>query len=113
MFLILGCVNIIDQFTTAFPNQIQSAIAADFLQSYSIIEQNSILALGSAIFSIGAYFVFFLQYFADRWGRKILLIITTFGTALALIGILLSTNYMMYILLSLFLRFFYSSDIWM
>jgi len=113
MAIVLILVVIVDTYTTGLPNTLQAAVAADFLGGLSLTDQNATIAIGSAIFSFGLWFVFFFQYSADRFGRKKLLFITILGSAVALIGIALSANYIMYVIFMLFLLFFFNSDIWM
>ncbi|MHA1985994.1 MAG: MFS transporter [Promethearchaeota archaeon] len=113
MSVILILVVFVDSYTTSLPNTLQPAVATDFLGGFSVNEQNAILAIGSAIFSLGLWFVFFFQYSADTYGRKRLLFITVLGMAVALFGIIISTNYIMYVIFMLFLLFFFNSDIWM
>jgi putative MFS transporter len=111
--IILILVIVVDSYTTGLPNTLQSAIAVEFLGGFSVNEQNAILAIGTAIFSFGLWFVFFFQYSADTYGRKRLLFITVLGMAVALFGLILSSNYIMYVIFMLFLLFFFNSDIWM
>ena len=113
MSVILILVVFVDSYTTGLPNTLQPAVAADFLGGFSVNEQNAILAIGSAIFSFGLWFVFFFQYSADTYGRKRFLFITVLGMAVALFGIIISTNYIMYVIFMLFLLFFFNNDIWM
>ena len=111
--IVLIPVVIVDTYTTGLPNTLQPAVAADFLGGLSLTDQNATIAIGSAIFSFGLWFVFFFQYSADTYGRKRLLFITMLGTAVALFGIIISTNYITYVIFMLFLLFFFNSDIWM
>ena len=113
MAIVLILVVIVDTYTTGLPNTLQPAVAADFLGGLSLTDQNATIAIGSAIFSFGLWFVFFFQYYADRFGRKRLLFITVLGMAVALFGLTLSSNYIMYVIFMLFLLFFFNSDIWM
>jgi predicted nucleic acid-binding Zn ribbon protein len=59
MSVILILVVFVDSYTTSLPNTLQPAVATDFLGGFSVNEQNAILAIGSAIFSLGLWFVFF------------------------------------------------------
>jgi len=59
------------------------------------------------------YFVIVSQYFADRFGRKIMLIFTCLGMGFASLMIALSTSFIMYVIFLFLLYMFFSSDIWM
>lgn len=109
---VLMLVQILDAYTTVFPGSIPSFIAAEFLSSYPTEQQNSIMAFAGSIVSIGMYFLFFSQYFADKIGRKRMLTITMFGMAFASLGMFFSVNYIMYQSFVFILYFFFSSDIW-
>ena len=106
------CVEILDTYTTNFPNVIPSRIIVEFLSSYPINVANSIFALCIAIASLGTYIVFFNQLMADRFGRKILLVITVFGMGFSSLLIALSTDIVTYTLSLFALYLFFSSDIW-
>lgn len=112
MIIILMCVEILDTYTTNFPNVIPSRIIAEFLSTYPINVANSIFALCIAIASLGTYIVFFNQLMADRFGRKILLVLTVFGMGFSSLLIALSTDIVTYTIFLLTLYVFFSSDIW-
>jgi len=106
------CVEILDTYTTNYPNVIPSRIIAEFLSEYPSNVANSLYALCVAIASIGMYVVFFNQLMADKVGRKILLAFTVFGMGFASLLILFSTNIIQYTIYLLLLYVFFSSDIW-
>ncbi|MHA1689085.1 MAG: MFS transporter [Promethearchaeota archaeon] len=112
MILVLMCVEILDTYTTNFPNIIPSRIIAEFLSEYPSNVANSLYALCVAIASIGMYVVFFNQLMADKFGRKILLAFTVFGMAFTSLLLLFSTNIIQYTIYLLLLYMFFSSDIW-
>ena len=112
LLIVLMFVQILDAYVTIFPGSIPSFIANEFLGSFSVEEQNSIMALAGSIVSIGMYFLFFSQYFSDKIGRKKMLAITVFGMGFACLGMFLSVNYIMYQSFVFILYFFFSSDIW-
>ncbi len=113
MAVVIILVSLMDAFVTPLPGTLQSSISAEFLGGLPVNTQDMILAFGSAFFSVGLWFVFFFQYYSDKYGRKNLLFVTVIGISLALIGVVLSSNYFMYIIFMLFLSFFFNSDIWM
>jgi MFS family permease len=112
LLLVLMFVQILDTYVTLFPGAIPSAIAGEFLPGLTENVQNSIMAFASGLVSSGMMLLFFSQYLADRLGRKKMLAITVLGIALASLGMLLSVNYIMYMVFVFFLNFFFSSDIW-
>jgi len=113
LIVVLMLVQMLDSFSTVFPGAIQSAIASDFLAGFTTNQQDSIIAFGTAIVSIGMCFLFFSQYLSDRLGRKRMLIITVFGMSFAAVGMFFSTSYIMYMIFVFILSFFFSSDIWL
>ncbi len=112
MIFVLIFVEILDTYTTNYPNVIPSKIIEEFLSDYPINVANSILSLCVAIATIGTYFVFFNQYLADRIGRKILLVFTVFGMGFSSLLIFTATNIVQYTIYLFMLYIFFSSDIW-
>ncbi|MFX0000169.1 MAG: MFS transporter [Candidatus Hodarchaeota archaeon] len=112
LLLVLMFVQILDSYVTLVPGAIPSAIAGEFLTGLTPNVQNSIMAFASGLVSSGMMLLFFSQYLTDKLGRKKMLAITVLGMALASLGMLLSVNYVMYMIFVFFLNFFFSSDIW-
>jgi MFS family permease len=113
LIIVLMLVQILDTYSTIYPGAIPSLVRAEFLSGFPTNEANAIIALVGGITSIGMYFLFFNQYFVDKIGRKIMLIITVIGMGLSSLGMFLSVNYIMYRSFGFFLNFFYWSDIWL
>lgn len=112
MIISLMFVEILDTYTTNYPNVIPSRIIEEFLSDYPANIANSIYAICIAIATIGMYVVFFNQLMADKVGRKILLVFTIFGMAISSLLILFSANIIQYTIFLLMLYIFFSSDIW-
>ena len=113
LMIILMLVNMLDSITTVTQGLILSSIANEFLTDYSKNEQNAIMALGASITTVGFYFIFIAQYLADKIGRKKILALTAFGMGFMSLLAMLATNYIQYVIFTMFLCFFYSSDIFM
>ena len=113
LVVILIAIEILDAYTTGLPGVIPSNIIDEFLADYNRNTAQAIFALGSGIAMIGMYFVVVSQYFADRFGRKIMLIFTCLGMGIASLMIALSTSFIMYVVSLFLLYMFFSSDIWM
>ena len=113
LVVILILIEILDAYTTGLPGIIPSNIIAEFLNDYETNTAQAIFALGSGIAMIGMYFVIVSQYFADRFGRKIMLVFTCLGMGFASLMIALSTSFIMYVIFLFLLYMFFSSDIWM
>ena len=111
LMIILSLVNMLDSITTVTQSLILSSIAQEFLSDYSENEQNAIMALGGSITTLGFYFIFISQYLADKIGRKKILALTAFGMGFMSLLVMLSTNYVQYVIFTMFLCFFFSSDI--
>ncbi|MHA1147830.1 MAG: MFS transporter [Promethearchaeota archaeon] len=107
LVIILILVQIVDAYTSVVIEGIGSKIIED------LDITNSLFALCICIASIGMYFVFANQYFCDRFGRKPLLITTTLGMALCCLLLTLTVSVLDFIIYSMLLFFFFSSDIWL
>lgn len=112
LFIILVFVQVLDTYNTHFLNLINSQIIEDFLGGYSESQAASILSICVAIATFGTYLVFFNQFFADRIGRKPLLVFTVFGMGIACLLIFFSVNIIQYTIALFILYFFFSSDLW-
>jgi putative MFS transporter len=112
MIIVLMFVEILDTYSTLYPTAIPSKIIEEFLSDYSINVANSMMALVIAIATLGTYFVFLNQFFADKFGRKILLVFTVFGMAFSSLLLFFSTNIIQYTIYLFLLYIFFSSDIW-
>ncbi|MHA1723905.1 MAG: MFS transporter [Promethearchaeota archaeon] len=113
LMIVMCLVQILDSFCTVFPGAIPSLISIEFLGEYDVNTQNSIMAFATGLVTIGMYFLFFNQYFADKIGRKKMLAVTVFGMAGAALGMSLSTNFFTYMFFVFLMNFFFSSDIWL
>lgn len=113
LVFVLMLVQILDTYSTVYPNAIPSLIAAEFLSNFTINEANAIMSLVRGIVSVGMYFLFFNQYLVDKIGRKLMLAITVVGMGIASLGMMLAVNYVIYVFFSFFLNFFFLSDIWL
>lgn len=113
MVFILILIEILDAYTTAYPLVIPSNVIDEFLADMNRNTAQAIFSIGAGIATIGMYFVFINQYFADRFGRKIMLAFTCFGMGFASLMMILSTSFIMFIVFLFLLYLFFSSDIWM
>jgi len=105
-------VEILDTYTTNFPNVIPSKIIEEFLSGFSEDAGAAIFSICIAIASIGMYFVFFNQLLADKFGRKILLATTVLGMGVFSLLTIFSTSIFDYTVYLFLLYLFFSSDIW-
>jgi MFS family permease len=105
-------VEILDTYTTNYPNVIPSKVIDEFLSGFSENIANSIFSFSVAIATIGMYFVFFNQLLADKFGRKVLLATTVLGMGLFSLLIMFSTGIVQYTIYLFLLYLFFSSDIW-
>jgi len=112
LIFILIFVEILDTYTTNYPNVIPSQVIAEFLANYPENVAQSIFALAVGVATIGMYFVLLNQFLADRFGRKILLAFTVFGMGFSSLLIFFSTNIIEYTIYLFMLYVFFSSDIW-
>ncbi|MBD3255230.1 MAG: MFS transporter [Candidatus Lokiarchaeota archaeon] len=113
LVVILIFIEILDAYTTGLPAAITSNILTEFFSDVATNTAQAVFAFGSGIAMIGMYFVVVSQYFADRFGRKPMLILTCLGMGFASLMIALSTTFVMYVVFLFLLYMFFSSDIWM
>ena len=107
LFFTLALVQIMDAYTTSYTAAFPSKIAEEFMVS------DTILQLMVAIATIGMYFVIFNQYFSDKFGRKIMLTVTTLGMGVSALFLALSTNAIIYTIFLFSTYLFFSSDMWL
>ncbi|MFX1569993.1 MAG: MFS transporter [Promethearchaeota archaeon] len=112
MIIILIFVEILDTYTTNNLNVVVSDISAEFFPYLSGDAAISLFQVFVAVGTLGMYFVFLNQYFADRVGRKFLLVFTVFGMGISSLLINFSTNIITYTIFLFLLYFFFNSDIW-
>ncbi len=112
LIFILIFVEILDTYTTNYPNVIPSQVIAEFLANYPENVAQSIFALAVGIATIGMYLVLLNQFLADGFGRKILLAFTVFGMGFSSLLLFFSTNIIQYTIYLFMLYVFFSSDIW-
>ena len=113
LLIILILVDLVDQYSTNYINTIPSLVVAEFLPGYSDEEGAAIYALCLTIASIGTYFVFLFQYLSDKFGRKIMLAISSFGLGFSSLLLSFSTNIVQYTMFLFLVFVFFSSDMWL
>jgi len=113
LIIVLIFVQIVDSFTASFLTMIPSQIINEFLSSFEDNVATSIFALVTAIASVGMYLCSLNQYLADKFGRKIMLIITVFGMAIVSLLIVFSQSIIDFTIYLFLLWFFTRSDIWL
>jgi len=113
LIIVLIFVQIVDSFTASFPTMIPSQIINEFLSSFEENVATSIFALVTGIASVGMYLCSLNQYFADKFGRKIMLIITIFGMSIVSLLIVFSQSIIDFTIYLFILWFFTRSDIWL
>jgi MFS family permease len=106
-------VVIIDGYSTALSGLTAEQMLNEFFPLFTDDQQNRMLQLGNAIVNIGILVVFFMQYIADKIGRKKAQAITAMGMGLAALGMFISPNYIIYVLFWFLLSFFTTSDLHM
>ena len=103
LLIILILIDILDAYCTNYINTFPSKIIAEFLSDYSEDEAAAIYMFSVGIATIGTFFVFVTQALADKFGRKIMLGVTTFGMGLSSLILTFSTNIVQF---TIFLFFF-------
>ncbi|TFF89409.1 MAG: MFS transporter, partial [Promethearchaeota archaeon] len=113
LFLMLILVNILDNYNTNFLNTFPSAIRAEFLSDKPQEIGQSIYQLCVGLASFGMYFVFINQTLADKFGRKALLILVTFGMSISCLLLFFSADITTFTIYLFLVYIFFSSDMWL
>ncbi len=113
MIFVLILVQIVDTYTTSFPTMIPSQIISEFLSDFSGNVATAIFALITGIASAGMYICALNQYLSDKFGRKIMLVITIVGMVFVSLFIMFSQSIIDYTIYLFVLWFFTRSDIWL
>jgi len=113
LIFVLILVQIVDTYTTSFPTMIPSQIIAEFLSDFSENVGTAIFALITGIASAGMYISALNQYLSDKFGRKIMLVITIIGMAFVSLLMVFSQGIIDYTIYLFVLWFFTRSDIWL
>jgi MFS family permease len=112
MIFILMFVEILDTYTTNNLNVVVSEISAEFFPYSANDAAIAYYQLFLSIATLGMFFVVINQYLTDKFGRKLILVITIFGMGFFSLLIALSTNIYMFTIFLFFMYFFFNSDIW-
>ncbi len=107
LVLIIAMIYAVDEIASQIGSLMQTEIANDFIQSESAVTILGLLQVIAIPFQIIGILY---RPLADRFGRKIFLIINTFGMSLAMFVIFLSQNIFMYFLGACLIMFFIPHD---
>lgn len=107
LVLIIAMIYAVDEIASQIGSLMQTEIANDFINSKSAVTILGLLQVVAIPFQvIGLLY----RPLADRFGRKIFLIINTFGMSVAMFVIFLSQNIFMYFLGACLIMFFIPHD---
>ena len=106
LFIFLALMEVFDTYTTVFPQLIPSKVVEEF--QIEAFEYTKLVAWAS----LGMYFVLFIQFLADVWGRRIFLFITLLGMGIASILMYFSNSPLMFTFSLFLLYMFFSADIY-
>ena len=95
LVIILGLAHVLDEYSTLAPNYIKSSLVQEFFTNFGVSETNALQTLNnmqiiSAVMMLLANFFKGLQ---DRWGRKIIFILSVVGMTVGVFIQSISTNY--------------------
>ena len=118
LLFLIALVNIIDEVTSNLSVSVQSSFVTEFFvnrpflgKMYSFEEGLALHTSVSVISYVFGVITPFYKALADKWGRKPLFAISTFGMALGLFIIYFSPNYLVFLLGYGIIGFFYGHDI--
>ena len=107
LVLIIALIYAVDEIASQINSLMQTEIAIDFIDNKSAVTILGLLQIIAIPFQVLGLLY---RPLADRFGRKIFLVINTFGMALALFVIFLSQNLLMYFLGACMIMFFVPHD---
>ncbi len=118
LIFLVAFVNIIDEVTSNLSVTVQSSFVTEFFvnreifgRTYTFEEGLSLHTSISVISYVFGIITPFYKALADKWGRKPLFALSTFGMAAGLFMIFFSPNYIVFLLGYGVIGFFYSHDI--
>ncbi len=118
LIFLVAFVNIIDEVTSNLSVTVQSSFVTEFFvnrgifgKTYSFEEGLSLHTSISVISYAFGIITPFYKALADKWGRKPLFALSTFGMAAGLFMIFFSPNYIVFLIGYGVIGFFYSHDI--
>lgn len=118
LLFLVGFVNIIDEVTSNLSVSVQSSFVTEFFVNnpflgkfYTFEEGLSLHTTVSVISYVFGVITPFYKALADKWGRKPLFALSTFGMSIGLFVIWFSPNYLVFLLGYGIIGFFYSHDI--
>ena len=107
LVLIIAMIYAVDEIASQIGSLMQTEIANDFINSKSAVTILGLLQVVAIPFQVVGLLY---RPLADRFGRKIFLIINTFGMSVAMFVIFLSQNIFMYFLGACLIMFFIPHD---
>ncbi len=107
LVLIIALIYAVDEIASQIGTLMKTEIANDLFQSASSVTILNLLQIVAIPFQILGLLY---RPLADRYGRKIFLVINTFGMSLALFVIFLSQNVLMYVIGACLIMFFIPHD---
>ena len=113
LLIVLSVVYIVDEITSAMGSALQSEVVTDFFVNGMGMEYNTGLATFTAM-GIPVYFVMLLMPFykslADRYGRKLFLVLNTIGMGVGMGICMVSSSPIVYILGMIVINFVMYND---
>lgn len=118
LLVLIAIVNILDEVTSNLTVTVQSSFVTEFfvnnpfMGKYYTYEDGLAFHSGIGVFTyVLGLFTPFYKALADKWGRKPLFVLSTFGMALGLLVIHLSSSYIMFLVGFAIISFFMGHDI--
>ena len=113
LIVILGLAHLLDEYATLAPTFYQSSMIWEFFESTEWMEYNEALGFITRLSAIGMVLMIFGMLYKglmDRFGRRIIFIISAAGMTLGVIIMILSQNYWIYFIGSTIMGFFVMND---
>ena len=108
--IICALIRLVDEFVTSAGSSMQSAIAVEYFPNLSFAEAISSYSIVGTALLVFSIFATIFATFADKWGRKKVLIISTLGMAFGMLVCAWSPNFAVHLIGRAIIAFFISTD---
>lgn len=113
MCVVVTLIHVVDEISTNLGNMVQSSVITEFFVNNMGLEYNEGLAtMATLSIAVGQLSLIapFYKSLADRFGRKMFLVLNTFGFAAGLFICYISNNFLMYAIGLAVINFFIAHD---
>lgn len=110
MLILCGLIRLVDEFATSVASSMQSSIAAEFYPGLDLAEAVGQYGTMGTLLTLFSIVAVFLVALADKYGRRMLLIISALGMGLGMLLCAWSPNYGLHMVGRAVITLFVSTD---